>query len=177
MTDFNDMTQQHGPKKVGDAVNAAIAETPGRRRRSSQRRAYGTMPSEVWLGIAIPGFLSLSAEAKLAEVYLLSSPHANMLGLYWLPLPYMARETRLSEERIGAVIEELEDAEMIKYDPASEHVFVKHFVKTQVLGQNDGLKANDKQVKAARSIFADLPSTPLTGDLMAEYGVALHLAQ
>jgi hypothetical protein len=177
MTDFNDMTQQHGAKKMGDAINAAIAETPAKRRRSGQRRAYGTIPNELWLGTEIPGFLSLSAEAKLAEIYLLSSPHANMLGVYWLPLPYMAREMRLSDERIGAIVEELEDAGMIKYDPTTEHVYVTHFVKTQVLGQSDGLHPSNNQVKGARYIFASLPNTPLKDDLMAAYGPALHLAQ
>ena len=177
MTDVNDVAQEVGLKVVQEGLNAAIGATPQKRRRSGQRRSYGTIPSEVWLGIEIPGFLSLTADAKLVVIYLLSSPHANMLGLYWLPLPYMAREMRLSEERIGAAIETLEAAGMVKYDAASEHIFVKHFVKTQVLGQHDGLTANNNQVTAARTIFAGLPNTPLKDDLIAAYGKALHLTQ
>jgi hypothetical protein len=57
-------------------------------------REYARVSPQIWLGETgrkLRGY----PEAQIVAYYLLSSPHANMIGLYYLPIIYLAHETGL----------------------------------------------------------------------------------
>ncbi len=46
-------------------------------------------------------------DAHALAFYLLSNPHGNMIGLYWMPLDYAAMDLGISIERVEAAMEKL----------------------------------------------------------------------
>ena len=61
-------------------------------------RDYATVAPQFWLGKTGRELRKKGAEAQVVSFYLMTSPHANMLGLYYLPILYIAHETGLGLE-------------------------------------------------------------------------------
>ena len=53
-------------------------------------RDYATVAPQFWLGKTGRELRRQGAEAQVVSFYLMTSPHANMLGLYYLPILYIA---------------------------------------------------------------------------------------
>ena len=63
-----------------------------------QARNYGRVMPEYWTGRTGQRIQAHGPEAVVVGAYLMSSPHSTMLGLYHLPLLYIAEETGLGFE-------------------------------------------------------------------------------
>ena len=61
-------------------------------------RDYAKISPQFWIGSTGRKLRDAGLEATLVALYLLSNPHANMLGLYYLPQLYIALETGLGIE-------------------------------------------------------------------------------
>ncbi|EAA8947744.1 hypothetical protein B6440_24925, partial [Salmonella enterica] len=61
-------------------------------------RDYATVSPQFWLGETGRKLRKEGAEVQVVAFYLMTSPHANMLGLYYLPILYLAHETGLDME-------------------------------------------------------------------------------
>lgn len=61
-------------------------------------RDYAKVSPRFWLGETGRELRKAGAEAQVVAFYLMTSPHANMLGLYYLPVLYLAHETGLGLE-------------------------------------------------------------------------------
>lgn len=57
-------------------------------------RDYAKVSPRFWLGETGKELRKAGAEAQVVAFYLMTSPHANMLGLYYLPVLYLAHENR-----------------------------------------------------------------------------------
>ena len=57
-------------------------------------REYSKITPQFWLG-STGKKLRGHTEAQIVATYLLTSPHANMLGLYYLPKMFISHETGL----------------------------------------------------------------------------------
>ncbi|ENG6564474.1 hypothetical protein ABU498_004766 [Escherichia coli] len=55
-------------------------------------RDYAKVSPRFWLGETGRELRKAGAEAQVVAFYLMTSPHANMLGLYYLPVLYLAHE-------------------------------------------------------------------------------------
>jgi hypothetical protein len=61
-------------------------------------RDYAKIGPQFWIGSTGKKLREFGTEATIVAFYLLSNPHANMLGLYYLPKLYIAHETPLGPE-------------------------------------------------------------------------------
>lgn len=127
MTDFNDRAIS-GEGNIGERFSAKFRG----KTRSIQHREYGRVPSKIWMGHVLPQFADLTPDAKLLYVYLLSSHHANMAGLYHLRWEYAAIDIRMTPEAVHAARSELLETELIEYDEQCHMVWVCDFLATQV---------------------------------------------
>ena len=58
-------------------------------------REYAKLGPTFWTGETGKALRRRGSEGVIAALYLISSPHSNMLGLYYQPIPYMGYETGL----------------------------------------------------------------------------------
>ena len=56
-------------------------------------RDYAKVSPQFWIGTTGKAIRASGSDAQIVALYLLTSPHATMLGLYYLPMLYIAHET------------------------------------------------------------------------------------
>lgn len=95
---------------------------------------------------------TMSSNAKHLMLYLLTSPHRNIIGFYFLPAPYACFDLGWDEELFSKVLQELIDNGIILYDEETHVVFVKNYLKHNPL-------ENPNQGKSAAVRLNDLPET------------------
>lgn len=75
-------------------------------------------------------------------LYLLTSPHSNMIGIYYLPLPYIAHETSLPLKKLPGLLEVLRQCHFAYYDQLEDTVFVVEMARWQIA---QTLRASDNR--------------------------------
>lgn len=103
--------------------------------------------------------LRISYRAKYLLIYLLTSPHRNILCFYFLPKPYACFDMGISPEEFDHAMAELTQAGRILYDPKAHVVCVKNYLKYNSLD-------NANQVKSAISKVSELPENELFESFM-----------
>lgn len=97
----------------------------------------------------------LSDDARLLFLYLMTSPHSNMAGFYWLPLGYIAEDLRWDFERVEMAFAELcTDETRIWYDAKSRVVLIRNYLRYNPWG-------NVNHAKGACRKLGELPDTEL----------------
>lgn len=91
-----------------------------------------------------------SDDAKLIMLYLLTSPHRNILGLYFLPLHYIVGDLNWDIERVSEGLHELFLMGLVIYDKTSAVILIKNFLKYNPL-------ENENQVKSAIKKLDEVP--------------------
>ena len=102
---------------------------------------------------------SVSCDARYLMLYLLTSPHRNMLGFYFLPLPYACFDLGWDEHRLRQGLHELMQTGRIKYDERAHVVLVQNYIKHNPF-------ENPNQVKGAVDRLEVIPHTPLLQELL-----------
>jgi len=137
-------------------------------------RAYGKVTPAFWTGRTGRRIRAAGPAAQVVALYLLTGPHANMLGLYYLPLPFVHHETGLPEATVRAALDSLAEAGFCRHDPATEFVWVVEMARFQVADQ---LAPADKRVVGIRRALERLPANPFTAAFLTRYGAAFHLLE
>lgn len=97
---------------------------------------------------------TVSSDAKHLMLYLLTSPHRNIIGFYFLPTPYACFDLGWVEERFNKGLGELSQIGVIQYDPHTHVVLIQNYLKHNPL-------ENPNQVKKAIVKLDEVPQTPL----------------
>lgn len=87
---------------------------------------YANVQTKLWCDEKFSG---LSVDARLMFVYLLTSPHSNMIGYYWLPTAYLAHDLAVQPATVPAVLNELVREGMIRYDPGAQVVLIINYLR------------------------------------------------
>ena len=103
--------------------------------------------------------IKISFRARYLMMYLLTSPHRNILCYYFLPKPYACFDLGFSEEEFDLAMGELIEAERVFYDEKANVVFVKNYLKYNQL-------ENQNQVKSAVGKIIDIPENDLVDDFI-----------
>lgn len=131
-------------------------------------RDYGKVSPQFWTGKTGKA-LRGKPEVQLLALYLMSSPHANMIGVYHCPVAYMAHETGLPFEGASKALQSLIDADFCTFDEDSEYVFVHQFARHQI---GETLKAADKRCTGVKKALAKVPKNQCWQAFMERYAVA-----
>jgi hypothetical protein len=136
-------------------------------------RDYAKVAPQFWIGQTGKTLRKAGAEAQVVAMYLLTSPHANMLGLYYLPTVYLIHETGLGDEGALKGLQRAIEAGFCSYDEASEVVWVHEMARYQIADQ---LKDGDNRCKGVQSEYDSLPSNPYLAPFFDRYASAFHMA-
>lgn len=135
-------------------------------------RDYAKIGCGFWFSPTGKALRKRGEQAIISAVYLISSPHSNMLGLYVQVIPYMGHETGLGEERAWKGLQDCIDVGFCSYDRDSEMVWVHEMAAWQIA---DELKANDLRCKGIQKDYEQLPRCPFLGPFFDRYAKAFHL--
>jgi len=117
----------------------------------AQESRYSKVFVKIWHS---KDFRMLSEEGKMLFLYLLTSPHRNMGGLYYLPLPYLCFDVGLDEKRVSKAFEELTDKDMAQYDYNTQVVLIKKWFCYNPI-------ENENQAKGLNKQLAEIPKSKL----------------
>lgn len=120
---------------------------------------YTKIYDRVWSMLKRKG---VSQGGKMLYIYLFSCSHRTLLGIYKLPVSYIAEDLELSQQAVKKLISELNKSDLIEYDTANSCVFVKKFLECNEIPNKNVEK---KAVKVATN---DLPSTFLLEHFLLE---------
>lgn len=135
-------------------------------------RDYATVSPQFWLGKTGRDLRKAGAEAQIVAFYLMTSPHSNMLGLYYLPVLYLAHETGLGLEGASKGLERAIEAGFCSYDEATEMIWVHEMAAYQV---GRALKPGDNKCAGVRNCYSALPENPFLSVFYERYKDDFHL--
>jgi len=118
-------------------------------------RKFAKVSSQFWIGETGKKIKHFGMETQLIALYLLTCPHSNLLGVYYLPVPFIAYETGIPLKGVLKALHNLSEVSFCTYNPASEYVCL-HEIACYLAGCQ--LKKNDKRVKGINDAF----DSPLT---------------
>ena len=130
-------------------------------------RDYGKVSPKFWMGATGKQLRKKGVEAQLVALYLMTSPHANMLGLYYLPTMFIAHETGLGMEGASMGLARCCEAGFCHYDEDSEMVWVPEMAQYQIA---ESLKEKDLRVKGVQNEYDALPGNPYLKPFFEKYG-------
>ena len=137
-------------------------------------REYSKVSPTFWTGPTGRRIKEGGPEAVVVALYLLSSPHANMLGLYYCPMAYIANDTGLSSQGASKGLQRAIEADFCAYDAPSEVVWIYEMAAYQV---ERALKPGDKRVAGIAKEYGKLPKCPFIGLFFDKYREAFHLRE
>lgn len=89
-------------------------------------RVYGSVQLSFWENSA---FQSVSDQAKLLAIYLLTGPHSNMLGCFRLPEGYIKEDLGWSTDTVNETFQELSEIDFLTRDHKSSWIVIHQFLK------------------------------------------------
>lgn len=134
-------------------------------------RDYGVVSPKFWIGETGKA-LRGNAPAQVLALYLMTCPHANMIGVFHCPVLYMAHETGLGMEGASKALQSLIEAGYCTYDESTETVFVHRMAAFQV---GDSLSAADKRCKGVEREWSNIAAPALKAAFFAIYFESFHL--
>jgi hypothetical protein len=117
----------------------------------AQESRYSKIFVKIWHS---KDFRMLSEEGKMLFLYLLTSPHRNMGGFYYLPLPYLCFDAGLDEKRVIKAFEELSAKDMALYDSEAQVVLIKKWFCYNPI-------ENENQAKGLNKQLSEIPKSKL----------------
>lgn len=134
-------------------------------------REYGTVSPQFWIGETGKS-LRGNVEAQLVALYLMTSPHANMIGVFHCPTDYIAKETGLGLEGASKGLARLIEGEFCRQDGVTEEVFVVRMAAYQI---GEQLSPKDKRCIGVARELDKVMSSKLRQGFHAIYSGAFHL--
>ena len=135
-------------------------------------RDYGKISPQFWTGKTGKAIKAGGPESVVVAMYLMSSPHSNMIGMYYLPMMYVAHETGLGIEGALKGLGRALEAGFCSYDDASEVVWVHEMARYQIAAE---LSANDNRVKGIQREIDSVPENPFVSAFYDKYSAAFNL--
>lgn len=137
-------------------------------------RDYAKVSPKFWTGETGQEIARRGSDALVVALYLMTSPHSNMLGLYYQPVLYIAEETGLSPEGASKGLQQCIEAGFCAYDAATKIVWVVEMACYQI---GSTLAENDKRCKGIQKDYAALPNNQFLGAFYDRYAADFHLTE
>ncbi len=118
-------------------------------------RNFTMISPSFWTGRTGRDLRSAGNKAQLVALYLLSCPHANYIGMYRLPVAYIASDLNMNASDVVQTLKCIEQTGFARYDEATETAWIVEGARYQI---GDDIKVADKRIKMIQREFESLPS-------------------
>ncbi len=135
-------------------------------------RDYAIVTPQFWTGTTGREIRARGRDVQLVALYLMTSPHANMLGLYYLPLPYLSHETGIPLEGASKALRSLGEVGFAFYDERDEVVWLPEMARYQI---GEALKAADKRVQGVVNELTRYRKSRYYEPFLKRYAVPFNL--
>lgn len=135
-------------------------------------RDYAKVAPQFWTGRTGKALKAAGPEAVIVGMYLMTSPHANMIGVYHCPLAYISIDTGLPLEGASKGLQSAIEAGFCTFESETDFVFVHEFAKYQI---GEELKSTDLRVKGIVNELAKVPKGKCWRGFRAHYAVPFNL--
>lgn len=136
-------------------------------------RDYSVVTPAFWIGDTGKK-LRGNVNAQLLAVYLMSSPHSTMTGVFHCPILYMSHETGMTFEGATEALARLCEVGFCEYDADCEVVFVTRMASFQIA---ESLKPGDNRIIGLKKELAKMAPAHMRAKFLAIYSVAFCLAE
>ena len=114
-----------------------------------EKMRYQKIHSQIWHD---EKFIKLKQKEKFLFLYLLTCPHSNAIGCYYLPLGYITEDLKISQKDIQNSIKLLKQSKFIQYDENTNVLLITNFIKHNPID-------NVNLAKCAMKIIYQLPKS------------------
>jgi len=135
-------------------------------------RDYSKVGPQFWIGKTGKKLRAAGVEAQLVGMYLMTSPHANMTGLYYVSRNSIGHETGLGIEGASKGLQCCIEAGFCSYDDESEMVWVHEMAFYQIA---EKLLASDKRSAGVQNEYDALPDNPFLGAFFEKYSIPFNM--
>lgn len=135
-------------------------------------RDYGKVSPHFWIGRTGKELRQAGPESQLVALYLLTSPHANMIGLYYMPLAFLSHETGLTMEGAKKGLNSAIKAGFCKYDGHSEMVWVIEMATHQI---GEALKPGDKRCTGVQNEYNKVSDNLFLSEFYEKYSKQFNM--
>jgi hypothetical protein len=135
-------------------------------------RDYAQVSPAFWTGKTGREIRKRGLECQVVAMYLMTCPHSNMIGLYYLPVIFISHETGLTIEGASKALQSLSEVHFCTYDEDSETVFVHEMARYQI---GSSLVVTDKRVKGVENEIKKFHNSQLLNAFLRRYAVAYHI--
>lgn len=136
-------------------------------------RDYATIAPQFWSGETGRELRKAGPNALLVAMYLLTTPHSNGLGLYHIPIMYMAHDINLGIDETKEALKSCINAGFCAYDYDADVVWVYNMARYQI---GERLAPRDNRVTWVARLWAKLPKCTFLTDFKALYAEAYGMA-
>jgi len=134
-------------------------------------REYSVVTPAFWIGDTGKA-LRGDKDAQLLALYLMTSPHSTMSGVFHCPILYMAHEIGLPLEGATEALARLIEAGFCEYEEVSETVFVVRMATFQIASS---LKPGDNRILGLKKELSRMASQHMLSRFIAIYSEAFCL--
>lgn len=135
-------------------------------------RDYAKVSPKFWTGETGQELARRGSEALVVALYLMTSPHSNMLGLFYQPVLYLAEESGLSPEGALKGLQVCKEVGFCDYDPVAKMVWVYEMASYQIASE---LSPKDLRCKGIQKEYTALPNNQFLGAFFDRYGPRFNL--
>ncbi|WP_396180112.1 hypothetical protein [Flavobacterium sp.] len=135
-------------------------------------RDYGKISPTFWTGKTGREIKRRGIEGVVMATYLMTSPHSNMLGLFYQPMLYAAHETGLGIEGATKGLQCCIEAGFCAFDEETDMVWVYEMAAYQIA---DSLSSGDKRCKGIQKDYDALPDCAHLAPFFDRYAEAYNL--
>ena len=118
-------------------------------------KLFSKLYSDFWINYDNAEVINLGIDAQLMALYLQGNSHHNILGVYYLPILYIASDLKLPVKKIQTALKKLCDISYCKYDEKTQYIWVCGTALEQI-GENIDIK--DNRIKAIQTVWQSLPA-------------------
>lgn len=135
-------------------------------------RSYATVPPSVWQTDVKK--LRGDTDAIAAYFHLLTSPHSTMIGIYPLPIAYLAHDMGSPLEGASKGLRRVCEVGLATYDEDREIVWVHEMSCSQV---GPRMSPKDNKVSTVAKLLEMLPICPITLSFYGKFRDLYHLKE